>query len=306
MPGLGTSFGRGGATTFPQDLVNSDAILIMGSNMAEAHPVAFARVVEAKERGATVIHVDPRFSRTSALVSQYVQIRAGSDIAFLGGIIRWLLANERYFHDYVYYYTNALNVIDDAFEDSEGLDGLFSGYDAETRSYDPASWQYKRDKKGHPVVDPELKKPRTVLNLLKSHFERYTPEEVERICGVPQADFLRVCETLAANSGRERTSAMCYALGWTQHSTGVQNIRAAAIIQLLLGNMGRPGGGILALRGHTSIQGSTDVPTLYDLLSGYMPQPSACWTTARSSTTSRRRGAPPAGGRTSRNTSSPS
>ncbi len=276
MPGLGTSFGRGGATTFPQDLVNSDAVLIMGSNMAENHPIAFARVLEAKERGATVIHVDPHFSRTSALADIYLKIRAGSDIAFLGGVIRWLLENDRYFHDYVYYYTNALTVIDDKFEDTELLDGVFSGLDAKTNTYaDIASWQYKRDKKGNIVTDPELKNPRTVLNLLKSHFERYTPEEVERICGVDKDGFLRVCEVLAANSGRERTAAFCYALGWTQHSHGVQNIRAAAIIQLLLGNIGRPGGGILALRGHASIQGSTDVPTLYDLLSGYMPQPSA-------------------------------
>jgi formate dehydrogenase major subunit len=275
VPGLGTSFGRGGATTFPQDLVNSDAVLIMGSNMAEAHPVAFARVLEAKERGAKLIHVDPHFSRTSAMVDHYLQIRAGTDIAFLGGVIRWLLVNDRYFHDYVHYYTNALTVIDDKFEDTEALDGLFSGYNPETRSYDISSWQYKLDKKGNTVTDPEAKKPRTVLNLLRAHFERYTPEEVERICGVSKDDFVRVCEILADNSGRERTAAFCYALGWTQHSHGVQNIRAAAIVQLLLGNMGRPGGGIMALRGHASIQGSTDVPTLYDLLSGYMPQPSA-------------------------------
>ncbi|MBV8222386.1 MAG: molybdopterin-dependent oxidoreductase, partial [Candidatus Eremiobacteraeota bacterium] len=275
MPGLGTSFGRGGATTFPQDLVNSDAVLIMGSNMAEAHPVAFARVLEAKERGAKLIHVDPHFSRTSALADLYLQLRAGSDIAFLGGVIRWLLVNDRYFHDYVYQYTNALTVIDDKFKDTEELDGVFSGLDEETRSYDIVSWQYKRDKKGNTVTDPGLKNPNTVLNLLKSHFERYTPEEVERICGVDKADFVRVCEILADNSGPERTSAFCYALGWTQHSHGVQNIRAAAIVQMLLGNMGRPGGGIMALRGHASIQGSTDVPTLYDLLSGYMPQPSA-------------------------------
>ena len=276
MPGLGTSFGRGGATTFPQDLVNSDAIIIMGSNMAEAHPVAFARVVEAKERGATVIHVDPHFSRTSALATHYIPIRAGTDIAFLGGIIRWLLENDRYFHEYVYYYTNALTVINDAFEDTEALDGVFSGYDRVTGTYsDQTSWQYKRDELGNVVIDPELRHPRAVLNILRSHFARYTPDKVERICGVPQADFLRVCETLAANSGRERTTAFCYAVGWTQHSHGVQNIRAAAIVQLLLGNMGRPGGGMMALRGHASIQGSTDVPTLYDLLSGYMPQPSA-------------------------------
>ncbi len=276
MPGLGTSFGRGGATTFPQDLVNSDAILIMGSNMAEAHPVAFANVVKAKERGAKVIHVDPHFSRTSALANLFIPTRAGSDIVFLGALIHYLLENQAYFHDYVLAYTNAATLIRADFRDTEDLDGLFSGYDPATESYlDQSSWDYERDEHGQPLVDLTLTHPRCIFQVLKRHFARYTPEMVEDVCGVPRAEWLKVAQTLATNSGRERTSAICYAVGWTQQSKGVQIIRAAAILQLLLGNMGRPGGGIMALRGHASIQGSTDVPTLYDLLAGYMPQPAA-------------------------------
>ena len=276
MPGLGASFGRGGATTFPQDLVNSDCIIIMGSNMAEAHPVAFRNVTMAKDRGAKVIHIDPHFSRTSALANLYVPTRAGADIAFLGAIIRYVLENNAYFHEYVAHYTNAPMLVHEEFKDTEDLDGLFSGFDAETSTYaDQSSWDYERDEYGKPRTDPTLQHPRCVFQILRKHFARYTPEMVERECGVPQEVWLQVAQTLVANSGRERTSAFCYAVGWTQQSKGVQIIRAAAILQLLLGNMGRPGGGIMALRGHASIQGSTDVPTLYDLLSGYMPQPGA-------------------------------
>ncbi len=275
MPGLGTTLGRGGATTFPQDLVNSDCILIMGSNMAEAHPVAFANVVKAKERGAKVIHIDPHFSRTSALANLYVPIRAGSDIVFLGAIIRYLLDNKAFFREYVLHYTNIATLIREDFRDTEDLDGVFSGYDPETGTYDPTSWDYERDADGRPLSDPTLEHPRCVYQIMRRHYARYTPELVEQVCGVPRALWQQVVDTLIANSGRERTSAICYAVGWTQQSKGVQIIRTAAILQLLLGNIGRPGGGIMALRGHASIQGSTDVPTLYDLLSGYMPQPAA-------------------------------
>ncbi len=276
MPGLGTTLGRGGATTFPQDLVNSDAILIMGSNMAEAHPIAFANVVKAKERGAKVMHVDPHFSRTSALANLYVPTRAGSDIVFLGAIIRHLLENKAYFHDYVVHYTNAATLVNENYRDPEELDGLFSGYDPATETYaDQSSWDHQRDEHGHPLTDPTLQHPRCVFQIMRRHFARYTPGMVEQVCGVPHEQWLRVAQTLIENSGRERTSAICYAVGWTQQSKGVQIIRAGAIMQLLLGNIGRPGGGVMALRGHASIQGSTDVPTLYDLLAGYMPQPSA-------------------------------
>ncbi len=313
MPGLGTSFGRGGATTFQQDLQNSDCILIMGSNMAENHPVGFQWVMEARDRGAEIIHVDPRYTRTSAVATQYAPIRPGTDIAFLGGIINYILSNDRWFHEYVVHYTNAQVIVDVRFRGAEDDDGRFSGFDAESDQYDLASWQYDDiDLHGsagrrmgsaasggkqttHPLspgekaaeerqlehglpphVDPTLQNPRCVFQLLKRHYARYTPEMVERICGTPRDAFLRDCaRRCATNSGRERTSAIAYAVGWTQHTVGVQYIRAASIVQLLLGNIGRPGGGILALRGHASIQGSTDIPTLYELLPGYLPMPHA-------------------------------
>ena len=270
--------------------------------MAEAHPVGFQWVVEAQRRGATVIHVDPRFTRTSALADVHVPIRAGSDIAFLGGIVNHILTNERDFREYVVAYTNAATMLRDDFVDTEDLDGLFSGWDPDTRSYDVGSWQYagmaagsaagnreiatsaaettgaggaKLEHGDPPERDETLTHPRCVYQVLKRHFSRYTPDVVERVCGVPPELFARVADALCDNSGRERTGAFCYAVGWTQHSVGVQYIRTAAIIQLLLGNIGRPGGGILALRGHASIQGSTDIPTLYDLLPGYIPMPHA-------------------------------
>ncbi len=313
MPGLGTSFGRGGATTFQQDLANADCILIQGSNMAEAHPVGFQWVMEAKRRGATIIHVDPRFTRTSALAHRHVALRAGSDIAFLGALINYVLTNDAYFHDYVATYTNAPMIVSEDFRDTEDLDGVFSGFDAETGTYDTTTWQYEgstavpsvgshgpestppttahererdasrpeRTGSGGPVyhgraaTDPTLQHPRCVFQLLKRHYARYTPEVVEEVCGVPRADFQWVAEQLVANSGRKRTTAIAYAVGWTHHTVGVQYIRAASILQLLLGNIGRPGGGILALRGHASIQGSTDIPTLFNLLPGYIPMPHA-------------------------------
>jgi formate dehydrogenase major subunit len=278
----------------------------MGSNMAEAHPVGFQWVVQARARGAKVIHIDPRFTRTSALADTYVPLRAGSDIAFLGGVVNHILSNGKDFREYVAAYTNAPFIVSGSFADTEDLDGLFSGYDPETASYDATSWQYAGSEQAHgrtshtgaeaketasglrhesggaplhggspPRTDPTLSDPHCVYQILKRHFARYTPEMVERVCGVPQATFRQVAETWAANSGRERTTAVVYAVGWTQHSVGVQFIRTAAIIQLLLGNIGRPGGGIMAMRGHASIQGSTDIPTLFNLLPGYLPMPSA-------------------------------
>jgi formate dehydrogenase major subunit len=304
VPSLGTSFGRGGATTFQQDLQNSDCIVIMGSNMAECHPVGFQWVMEARERGARVIHIDPRFTRTSAVATDYVRIRAGSDIAFLGGIVNYILENGREFREYVVNYTNAPVIVDEGFLDTEELDGLFSGWDEEKGTYDNSTWQYagmevhgsagqremganQGEASGHgghgaslkhgepPEEDETLEHPRCVFQILRRHYARYTPELVEDVCGVPRAQFLEVAEALCQNSGRERTSAFCYAVGWTQHTVGVQYIRTAAIIQLLLGNIGRPGGGIMALRGHASIQGSTDIPTLYNILPGYIPMPHA-------------------------------
>lgn len=266
--------------------------------MAECHPVGFRWVMEAKRRGAKIIHVDPRYTRTSAVADQFVPIRIGSDIAFLGGLVRYVIEHERYFRDYVVPYTNAATLVTEQFRDTEDLDGLFSGFAG--GAYDEASWTYegvdvvpasghkelyasRGAGKPHPGLprvlgeprDETLQHPRCVFQILRRHFARYTPEMVARTCGIPEAAFLQVAETLCANSGRERTSAICYAVGWTQHSVGVQYIRTAAILQLLLGNIGRPGGGILALRGHASIQGSTDIPTLFDLLPGYLPMPHA-------------------------------
>ncbi len=297
MPGLGISYGRGGATTAQWDLANSDCIVIQGSNMAECHPVGFRFVMEARERGAKIIHVDPRFTRTSACADIYAPIRPGSDIAFLGALINYTLQHEKYFREYVVHYTNAATLINADFKDTEDLDGIFSGYDAKERVYYPDSWSYEgepppkssahkkartgetfaeraaRSTKTPPPRDETLQNPRCVFQILKRHFARYTPELVERICGTPKEVFLQIAETITANSGRDRTTAFCYAVGWTQHTVGVQLIRTCAILQLLLGNIGRPGGGILALRGHAAIQGSTDTPTLYNLLPGYLPIP---------------------------------
>ena len=274
----------------------------MGSNMAENHPVGFQWVVEARERGAEVIHIDPRYTRTSAMATMHVPLRVGTDIAFLGGIINYIIANGREFRPYVEHYTNAATIVDERFVDTDANDGVFSGFDEAERSYDNSSWQYDgmdphpssgqrsggaARGEGHgahgaplngsvpPHRDPTLQHPRCIFQILRKHYERYTPEMVAKICGVPEAQFLAVAEALCRNSGAERTTAFAYAVGWTHHTTGVQYIRAAAIVQLLLGNIGRPGGGILALRGHASIQGSTDIPTLYNILPGYLPMPHA-------------------------------
>ena len=243
--------------------------------MAEAHPVGFRWVMKAKERGATIIHVDPRFSRTSALADIWVPIRAGGDIAFLGGLVRHIIENNLFFRDYVVHFTNASCILREDFRDTEeGGTGFFSGWNEEQRAYNKESWAYHGDGgPSFPERDLTLQHPRCVLQTLRRHFARYTPEMVEKICGISPALFHKVADALVSASGPEKTAAICYALGWTQHSKGVQIIRTAAILQLLLGNIGRPGGGILALRGHASIQGSTDIPTLYDILPGYLPMP---------------------------------
>jgi formate dehydrogenase major subunit len=242
--------------------------------MAEAHPVGFRWVMKAKQRGATIIHVDPRFSRTSALADIWVPIRAGTDIVFLGGLVRHLIEHNLFFRDYVVHYTNASCILCDEYRDPEdNQDGYFSGWNAEKRAYEGDSWLYKGGDLSRPQRDLTLQDSQCVFQKVKRHFSRYTPEMVEKICGIPPDLFHKVAHALAAASGPERTAAICYAVGWTQHSKGVQIIRTAAILQLLLGNIGRPGGGILALRGHASIQGSTDIPTLYDILPGYLTMP---------------------------------
>jgi formate dehydrogenase major subunit len=251
-------------------------ILIMGSNMAENHPVAFQWVIEARERGTRVIHVDPRFTRTSAMADLWIPLRAGSDIVLLGALVHYVLENEKDFREYVLHYTNASVILRDDFRDTEDLHGLFSGWDAGAKRYDPETWSYARDEDGGATgykQDLTLQHPRCVYQVLKRHFSRYTPEMVEQACGVSRELFGKLAETFCSASGPEETASICYALGWTQHSKGSQLIRTAAILQLLLGNIGRPGGGVLALRGHASIQGSTDIPTLFDLLPGYLPMP---------------------------------
>src|SRR5215469_11118230 len=260
----------------------------MGSSMAENHPVGFQWVMEARERGATIIHVDPRFTRTSAMADIWVPLRSGTDILFLGGLIHYALENDKYFREYVQYYTNAPMVLREDFRDTEDLDGVFSGWDDEKKKYRPDTWRYQGSEQkdsggqkpghspaggGHPndrggeaaktseyEADPTMEHPRCVFQVLRKHFARYTPELIEQHAGVPKKLFLKVAEAFCNASGPERTGAICYAVGWTQHSKGVQIIRSAAILQMLLGNIGRPGGGILALRGHASIQGSTDIP----------------------------------------------
>jgi len=253
--------------------------------------------MRARERGAKVIHVDPRYGRTSACANLHVPIRSGTDIAFLGGIIRHVLETESYFKEYVLHYTNASTIITEKFADTEDLGGVFSGFDPDTGTYDRSTWMYEGGEvasaagmrehatqafseqtgvgllEGPIKRDETLQHERCVFQLLRKHYSRYTPEMVSQICGISERQFYEVANTLIENSGRERTTALVYAVGWTQQSLGVQMIRAGAILQLLLGNIGRPGGGILALRGHASIQGSTDIPTLYDILPGYLPMP---------------------------------
>jgi formate dehydrogenase major subunit len=305
--------GRGAATMYPRSMADSDCIVIQGSNMAECHPVAFRWPMEAKLKGAKLIHIDPRFTRTSAVADIHAPIRAGSDVAFLGGLIHHVLESPRwnsdpFFKEFVVNYTNAATIVGDEFEDTEDLEGVYSGLleympgvkewplDGFTGQYDTRTWGYAASPAGRretppagPPFDPlvrsllmppprrdeTLRDPRTVFQIVKRHFSRYTPEMVERATGCPKETFLQVADTILANSGRDRTTSFAYAVAWTQHTNGPQTIGCCALLQLLLGNIGRPGAGIMALRGHASIQGSTDVPTLYHSIHGYMNHPSA-------------------------------
>lgn len=254
------------------DIRNANLVVVMGGNAAEAHPVGFRWAMEAKiHNNAKLIVIDPRFTRTASVADFYTPIRSGTDITFLSGVLRYLLEKGKIQHQYVSAYTNASLIVR---EDFSFDDGLFSGYDPETRSYDKTSWHYELDEQGFARRDPTLAHPRCVYNLLSHHVSRYTAEVVENICGTPQKDFLHVCELLAETSAPDRTASFLYALGWTQHSVGAQNIRTMAMIQLLLGNMGMAGGGINALRGHSNIQGLTDLGLLSQSLPGYMTLPS--------------------------------
>ena len=297
---------------YPRSMADSDCVVIQGSNMAECHPVAFRWPMQAKAKGAKLIHVDPRFTRTSAMADIHAPIRAGSDVAFLGGVINHVLQSERwntepFFKEFVVNYTNAATIIGDEFRDTEDLAGVFSGLmqytpgvkewplDGFVGQYDPRTWQYAGAAAGRPSPpagppfdplvrsllaplprrDETLQHPRSVFQIVRRHFSRYTPEMVERVTGCPQATFLKVAETILANSGPDRTTSFAYAVAWTQHTNGPQTIGCCALLQLLLGNVGRPGAGVMALRGHASIQGSTDMPTLYHSIHGYMNHPSA-------------------------------
>jgi formate dehydrogenase major subunit len=258
------------------DVANADIILVMGGNPAENHPVGFRFVMEARlKRKAKVVCVDPRFNRTAAVADQYVPIRAGSDIAFLGGLIQMALSTDRYQKEYVRQHTNAPFLIAEGY----GFEnGHFSGWDAAHGGYDKATWQYERDGRGFAKVDSSLENPRCVFQLMKRHYARYTPEQVARICGCTVEEFRQAADIVLSAAAEGRTGTVLYALGWTQHSHAVQLIHAAAMLQLLLGNIGMPGGGVNAQRGHANIQGSTDMGA-WNMLPGYLKVPQAGWDT---------------------------
>jgi len=258
------------------DIKNADCILIMGSNAAANHPISFKWVNEAIDNGATLISVDPRFNRTASQANIYARLRSGTDIAFLGGMIHYILSNEKYHREYVSQYTNASFILVPEFDFH---DGLFSGFDGEKHRYDKSTWAFVRNEKGIAKRDLTLKDPNCVFQKLKKHFSRYTPEIVSATTGTPVTDLQNVWETFAATGDPNKTGTIMYAMGWTQHSTGVQNIRTMAIVQLLLGNMGCAGGGVNALRGESNVQGSTDHGILFHILPGYLGNPKASMTT---------------------------
>jgi formate dehydrogenase major subunit len=252
------------------DLSNADVILIMGSNPAENHPVSFRHIHKAVERGAKIICVDPRYTRSAERSHIYTPLRSGTDIAFLGGMINYILENNLIQTEYVVEYTNAAFLVDPGFGFK---DGLFSGYNPETRKYDKSTWKYQLDEKELTKRDPSLQDPHCVYQLLKAHFSRYTPDVVSRITGTPKTDLLKVYEVYAETGKPDKAGTILYAMGWAQHTVGTQNIRAMSIVQQLLGNMGVAGGGVNALRGESNVQGSTDHGLLFHILPGYNPVP---------------------------------
>src|SRR5258707_13897842 len=254
-----------------QDIKNANVVLVMGGNAAEAPPCGFKWVIEAKiENGAKLVVVDPRFTRTASVADVYAPIRPGTDIALLNGVIRYLLEKDAIQHEYVRAYTNAGLIVKEAFG---FVDGLFSGYNEQSRSYNKSSWDYELDEQGFAKVDDTWQHPRCVINLLRKHVDRYTPEMVSRICGTPQDKYLEDCELFATTAPPEKAMTCLFALGWTQHSVGSQNIRTMAMVQLLLGNIGVAGGGMNALRGHSNIQGLTDIGMLSNQIPGYLSLP---------------------------------
>lgn len=258
------------------DVANADVILVMGGNPAENHPVGFRFVMEAKRRRkAKLVCIDPRFNRTAAVSDAYVPIRSGTDIAFLGGLIHYALSTDLHHADYVREHTNAAFLVKEGFSFE---DGYFSGWDPQTSTYDKSTWQYELDAQGHARVDPSLEHPRSVFQLMKRHYARYTPETVASICGCTVEEFQKAAETVCSTGRAGRSGTILYALGWTQHSHSVQLIHSAAMLQLLLGNVGMPGGGVNAQRGHSNIQGATDMGA-WNMLPGYLKVPRADWQT---------------------------
>ena len=258
------------------DIKNADVVLIIGSNAAEHHPVSFKWIMRAKDNGAALIHVDPKFSRTSARCDYHVPLRSGTDIAFLGGMVNYILESNSYFHDYVVNYTNASFIAGKGYDFK---DGLFSGYDAKARKYDQSKWGFEKGPDGAPLRDATLKHERCVFNLMKKHYSRYTLKNVSDITGVSEENLLKVYKQFCATGKPDKAGTILYALGWTQHTVGVQNIRCSTLVQLLLGNIGVAGGGINALRGEPNVQGSTDQALLYHVLPGYIGLPLAPWQT---------------------------
>jgi formate dehydrogenase major subunit len=255
-----------------QDIKNADVVLVMGGNAAEAHPCGFKWVIEAKiENKAKLVVVDPRFTRTASVADYYAPIRPGTDIAFLSGVIRYLLEKDLIQHEYVRAYTNANLIVKEGFGCE---DGLFTGYDEQKHNYDKSSWDYELDDQGFAKIDETWQNPRCVINMLKKHVDRYTPEMVSRITGTPVDKYLEVCALIASTAKPDKALTSLFALGWTQHSVGAQNIRTMAMVQLLLGNIGVAGGGMNALRGHSNIQGLTDIGLLTAAMPGYMTMPS--------------------------------
>ena len=268
-------FGRGAMTNGWNDIKNADLILVMGGNPAENHPCGFKWAIKARqERGAKIICVDPRFNRTAAVSDIFLQIRPGSDIAFMGGLINYVLQNKKYNEEYIKHFTNAAYIVKDTYS-FDPQTGLFSGYDPEKRKYDQSLWGYELDENGMAKKDMTLQHPRCVFQLMKEFYSRYTPEVVEKLTGIPKDKFLEVAKLIAETSAPDKAMTHLYALGWTHHSTGTQLIGSMAILQLLLGNIGVPGGAINALRGHANVQGMTDLAGESRFLPGYLRPPRA-------------------------------
>lgn len=272
MASLGPTFGRGAMTNHWNDLANSDCIFIVGANPAENHPISFKHVSAALDKGAKLIVADPRFTRSAAKADMYVRLRPGSDIALFNCLSNYVIQNNLFHKDYILHYTNASFLVKPGFSFQ---DGLFSGFDPAKKAYDFSTWDYELDAQGEPVTDPTLQHPRCVFQLLKQEFSRYTPELAELVTGVPKEQILALAQLYGSTGQPGKAGTIMYAMGATQHSTGVQIIRSYSILQLLLGNMGIPGGGINALRGESNVQGSTDMALLFHVVPGYMGIPSA-------------------------------